>query len=448
MRFIWLGLFLIFPLFSFSQESEKALIFAPDIHFRTFWMSTTYPDDFKDDYALGASLNLGGKLTYRENFKFHIGYRTFANIWSSDISSPDPLTGQGNRYETGLFDLLDTEDKFFGKLETFSIEYSNSKWGAKAGRMGINSDWINAQDGRLSPTAVEGLNAWFLPTEKWKITVWGIGRMGVRGSSSWFDIGETVSIYPVGRSVDGKSSKYFGNTESDWIGIWEINHKLKGGELNFSQTLVQNISSTYWSRWERNWLVDGKKDKTLLGLQAGFQHGIGKGGNSDLSLGYKDPKDKNWAISGRIGYSSPKWITHLNYTKVGGSGRWLSPREWGKDAWYTFVPRERNEGFEDVDAVVSYAEYRFSKNQFQVYAHLGYHWLSDIGDAAANKYAFPSYRQINLGLKYKPEFVKNLDFHLLIMNKEALGDPVLTPNQRYNKVEMIHINAIANWRLN
>lgn len=448
MRFIWLGFFLILPLLSFSQESEKALIFAPDIHFRTFWMSTTYPDDFKDDYALGASLNLGGKITYRENFKFHIGYRSFANIWSSDISAPDPLTGQSNRYETGLFDLLDTEDKFFGKLETFSFEYSNSKWGAKVGRMGINSDWVNAQDGRLSPTAAEGLNAWFSPTEKWKIKLWGIGRMSVRGSSSWFDIGETVGIYPVGRNADGKSSKYFGNTDSDWIGIWEVNHKLKYGEINFSQTLVQNVSSTYWGRWERNWLIEGSKEKILLGFQAGFQHGLGEGGNEDTSMAYKNPKDQNWAISGRIGYSNPNWTTHLNYTKVGGIGRWLSPREWGKDAWYTFIPRERNEGFEEVDAIVGYAEYRFPKNQFQIYAHLGYHWLSGIGDAAANKYAFPSYRQINLGMKYKPEFVKNLDFHLLMMNKEALGDMVLTPNQRYNKVEMIHINAIVNWRLN
>ncbi len=448
MRFIWLGLFLILPFFSFSQESDKALIFTPEIHFRTFWMSTTYPDDFKDDYALGASLNLGGKLTYRENLKFHVGYRFFANVWSSDISSPDPLSGQSNRYETGLFDLLNTQDKFFGKLETISIEYSNSKWGAKAGRMGFNSDWVNAQDGRLSPTAVEGVTVWFLPTEKWKINVWGIGRMSVRGSSSWFDIGETIGIYPVGRNMEGKPSQYFGNTESDWIGIWEINHKLKSGELNFSQTLVQNISNTFWSRWERNWLIEGKKDKILLGLQAGYQHGIGEGGNADLTMSYKDPQDKNWALSGRIGYSSPKWVTHLNFSKLGGTGRWLSPREWGKDAWYTFVPRERNEGFENVDAIVAYAEYRFPKNQIQVYAHLGYHWLSDIDNAAANKYAFPSYRQINLGLKYKPESVKNLDFHLLVMNKEALEDPVLTPNQRYNKVEMIHINLIVNWRLN
>ncbi len=448
MRFIWLSFFLILPQLSFSQESEKVLIFTPDIHFRTFWMSTTYPEEFKDGYALGASLNMGGKITYHENFKFHIGYRTFANIWSSDISVPDSITGQSNRYETGLFDLLDPENRFFGKLETFSFEYSNSKWGAKLGRMGINSDWVNAQDGRLSPTAVEGLNMLFLPSDKWKIKLWGIRRMSIRGSSSWFDIGETVGIYPVGRNTDGKPSQYFGNTESDWIGIWEVNHKVKNGELNFSQTLVQNISSTYWGRWERNWLINGNKDKILLGLQAGFQHGMGEGGNADPSLEYKDPKDQNWAISGRIGYSNQNWTTHLNFTKVGGIGRWLSPREWGKDAWYTFIPRERNEGFEEVNAVVGYAEYRFPKNQFQIYAHLGFHWLSEIGDEVANKYAFPSYRQINLGLKFKPEFVKNPDFHLLMMNKEALGDPVLTPNQRYNKVEMIHINVVVNWKLN
>jgi hypothetical protein len=211
---------------------------------------------------------------------------------------------------------------------------------------------------------------------------------------------------------------------------------------------VQNISSTYWGRWERNWPIEDGKDKILLGLQAGFQHGIGEGGNPDPMLAYKVPNDQNWAFSGRIGYSNSNWTTHLNFTKVGGNGRWLSPREWGKDAWYTFIPRERNEGFEEVDAIVAYAEYRFPKNQFQIYAHVGFHWLSDIENAPANKYVFPSYRQINLGLKYKPESIENLDFHVLLMNKEALAEQILTPNQRYNKVEMIHLNAIMNWRLN
>ena len=446
MRLFWFSLFLILPSLGFSQESEKAIKILPDVHFRSFWMSTSYPSDFRDDYALGATLNLGAKIHYREHLKFQIGYRSFANMVSSEISASDPFSGQLNRYETGLFDLLNPQDRFFGKLETLSIEYTKSKWGVKLGRMGINTDWINAQDGRLSPTAVEGVQFWLAPSSSWKINLHGLTRMSIRGSSSWADIGENVGIYPVGRTVAGKPAQYFGNTVSDWIGIWEIDHRTNVMDLHFSQTLVHNISSTYWGRLEKN-LPIREKEKILLGFQTGFQHGIGSGGNEDPVFQYKDPKDQNWAVSGRVGYSNSRWITHLNYTKVGGKGRWLSPREWGKDAWYTFIPRERNEGFEKVDAIVGYLEYKFPKNKIDLYAHLGFHYLSDLDDVAGNKYAFPSYRQLNIGAKYKPAKIKNLDFHLLLMNKESLEKWSLSPNQRYNKVEMVHVNVIVNWRL-
>lgn len=444
------SLIVIFSLVSahvFSQETEKKITIKPDVQYRSFWMSTRYPSDFKNDYALGVTLNLGAQISYRNELKFHIGYRSFANLISSDISIFDPFSNQPNRYELGLFDLLNPTDRVFGKLETFSIEYTQSKWGAKLGRMGINTDWINAQDGRLSPTAVEGIYAWIEPSSKLKINLHGLSRMSIRGSSSWSDIGETVGIYPVGRTVAGNPAQYFGNTASDWIGILEIDYQKKSLGLHFSQTLVNNISSTYWGRIEKEIAVQ-ENEIFLIGFQTGFQHGIGLGGNENSVFQYKNPKDKNWVVSGRVGYSNSRWVSHLNYSQVGGNGRWLSPREWGKDAWYTFIPRERNEGFGEINAFTGYLEHRFPANKMILFAHIGYHYLSDLDDLANNKYAFPSYRQVNLGVKYKSMKVKDLDFTILIMNKESLEKTPLLANQRYNKVEMIHLNLIVNWRLN
>ncbi|MDG1278010.1 MAG: hypothetical protein P8O16_12070 [Algoriphagus sp.] len=439
-------LLLVFlPLFGFAQQEEKGIILSPDLHFRTFWMSTNYPSDFKNDFALGSSLNLGAKARVQK-FEFQVGYRVFANLWSSDLASPDPLTGQPNRYEAGLFDLLNPRDKFFGKLETLSISYQRSNWGASLGRMGINSSWINAQDGRLSPTAIEGLHTWFSTSDDWKFDVWAISRISIRGSSEWFGVGESMGILPVGRDINGKPAAYFGNTDSDWIGIFELSRKWKILSASFSNTLVENVSNTAWVSADRNF---EKKNVTwITGIQAGYQIGIGDGGNPDLALAYKNPKDKNWAISGRFGWKKGLWTSHLSYTRVGGDGRWLSPREWGKDAWYTFIPRERNEGYQSLDAVTGYIERQFINQRLIAYLNVGFHWLPDLDYAIANKYNFPSYRQINLGLKYKPENIKGLDFHLIVMNKEALGKEQLKPNQRYNKVEMIHFNLIGNWRFN
>jgi len=97
---------------------------------------------------------------------------------------------------------------------------------------------------------------------------------------------------------------------------------------------------------------------------------------------------------------------------------------------------------------VGYGEYKFEKIPLQLYAHVGVHWLPDTQNAAANKYNFPSYRQVNLGLKYQPQKVKNLDFQLIFVSKEPLDSKELSPNQIYNKVEMIHFNGILNWRWN
>jgi hypothetical protein len=138
----------------------------------------------------------------------------------------------------------------------------------------------------------------------------------------------------------------------------------------------------------------------------------------------------------------------LNFTHLGGNGRWLSPREWGKDAWYTFIPRERNEGFSSLNAWTVYVEYGFPEIGLTPYLHFGLHFLPDIDLVEANKYNFPSYQQINLGLKYKPKAIEKLSIHAIIMNKEQLQKSDLKPNQRYNKVGMIHANLILNWSLN
>ena len=178
-----------------------------------------------------------------------------------------------------------------------------------------------------------------------------------------------------------------------------------------------------------------------------MQHGLGDGGNADSQKQYKEPSDLNFAVSAKLNWKKGPWETQLSATQVGGKGRWLSPREWGKDAWYTFIPRERNEGFETVTAAVGYLSYRFEEVGIQVYTFAGIHILPDPQDAAANKYNFPSYRQHNLGLRYVPKNLKNLDFQLILVVKEPLTNQKLSTVQQYNKVNLLHFNGLINWKL-
>jgi hypothetical protein len=312
--------------------------------------------------------------------------------------------------------------------------------------MTIQSDWVNAQDGRLSPTVVEGVHAWVAPATNWKLSGWAINRMNVRGSKDWLSVGETLGLFPQGRNPFGKPAAYLGNTASPWLGILELEGKMKGGRsLRFSNTYAANVFATYWATYEKS------SKKTMgtwtSGIQAGMQHGLGEGGNVDPLKQYKNSSDLNFAVSAKLNWKKGPWETQLSATQVGGKGRWLSPREWGKDAWYTFIPRERNEGFETVTAGVGYISYRFEEAGMQVYTYAGIHILPDPLDAAANKYNFPSYRQHNFGLRYVPKKLKNLDFHLILVVKEPLTNQNLSTVQQYNKVDLLHFNGIINWKL-
>jgi hypothetical protein len=431
-----------------TDEKEKKAVFQPELSFRNFWMNTDYPNEtLRSDYALGLTSLIGGKLTLQKKWEIQAGYRVFGNAFSSDFWLPDPITGQVNRYESGLFNVLEPQDRFFGRVELLSLGYSQPNFGVKVGKMGIQSDWVNAQDGRLSSTVVEGIQAWYSPKPNLKITAWGINRMNIRGSKDWLPVGETVGLFPQGRSPLGKASAYFGNTTSPWLGIWELEGKMKGGKmLRFSQTYAANLFSTYWATFEKT--SKNSHGTWTSGIQGGLQHGVGNGGNSLIELQYKNPKDLNFAVSAKLNWKKGAWETQLSATQVGGKGRWLSPREWGKDAWYTFIPRERNEGFETATAVVGYVSYRFENLPLNLYSYSGLHFLPSTQDADANKYNFPSYRQHNIGLRYTPKKLKNLDFHLILMVKEPLTSKKLLPVQQYNKVDLWHFNGLINWKLN
>lgn len=430
-----------------TDEKEKKAVFQPELSFRSFWMNTAYPNEtFRSDHALGLTSLVGGKLTLQKKWEIQAGYRVFGNAFSSEFWLPDPVTGQANRYETGLFNVLASQDRFFGRLELLSLGFIQPNFGVKVGKMGIQSDWVNAQDGRLSPTVVEGIQAWYSPKPNWKITAWAINRMNIRGSKDWMPVGETVGLFPQGRSPLGKASAYFGNTTSPWLGIWELEGKMKGGKmLRFSQTYAANLFSTYWATFEKTF--KNSHGTWTSGIQGGLQHGVGDGGNSLIELQYKNPKDLNFAVSTKLNWKKGAWETQLSATQVGGKGRWLSPREWGKDAWYTFIPRERNEGFETVTAVVGYVSYRFQNLPLNLYSYSGLHFLPSTQDAAANKYNFPSYRQHNIGLRYTPKKLKNLDFHLILMVKEPLERKNIPLVQQYNKVDLRHFNGLINWKL-
>ncbi|EKB51129.1 hypothetical protein [Cecembia lonarensis] len=438
---------------NFAQETEPVNNKAKppisgEIGLRSFWMSTSYWEDFKGDFALGQSAYLQLKTQSYKGFSAIGRYTVFGNAWSSDLLARDPITQNFNRYEVGLFDVLNPDDRFFGKLEEFQLRYQSEKFEAAIGRMDINTPFINPQDGRLSPTFVEGIRINFKPDPKNSFSADIIGRMSPRSTSGWFDIGETIGIYPVGQSEMGMPSKYQGNTASDFFTVLDWQHHFdKGVQLQVNHTYVDNISSTYLTQAVKDWNISNSNNKLLTGLQLTFQHGIGEGGNPEPERRFKNPDDANVVISGRLGIKNPRSLLFFNYTRIDGSGRFLNPREWGRDPFFTFIPRERNEGYNQVNAFTTYYQRNLPEKGLQFYGFAGLHFLPDPANAELNKYAFPSYAQANLGSRYSPGWANGLDLHFILMSKINLKSGEMRPQWIYNKVNMIHVNLMVNYKI-
>ena len=416
---------------------------------RSFWMSTSYWEDFKDDYALGQSAFLQLKTREFHGFSLVGRYAVIGNSWSSDLTGRDPVSGNFNRYEVGLFDVTNTSNKFFGRLEEFQLLYQTTKFTATVGKMLVNTPFVNPQDGRLSPTFVEGFSLGFKPDGKNQFSADLITRISPRSTSGWYRVGESIGLYPVGQSVLGKPSGYIGNTSSQFVSILDWKHKVTPEMvIQVNHTFVENISSTLLGQVNNDWKLEGSETKLVTGLQFILQHGVGDGGNPDPLKQYKDPDDLNFVFSGRIGLKNPKMIWYANYTRIDGSGRFLSPREWGRDTFFTFIPRERNEGYNQVDALTVYYQRNFLKSGIQVYGNAGLHFLPDPSRVEINKYGFPSYAQLNIGSKYAPVgWGKGLDFHLILMNKINMRSGEIKPQWIYNKVNMVHVNFIMNYTI-
>ncbi len=451
-------IFLIFSTFlcfqSIAQDSDTLRNKSKNpiqgtIGIRSFWMSTSYWEDFKGDFALGQSAYLQLKTKEYKGFSVIGRYSVFGNVWSSDLLERDPATQNFNRYEVGLFDVNNPSDRFFGKIEELQIRYNAPKFNVIAGRMDINTPFINPQDGRLSPTFVEGVRLDLKPDKKNQFSAQFIGRMSPRSTSGWFDIGETIGMYPVGQSEFGGPSNYKGNTKSSFFTVANWQHRMDSDiQIQLNHTYVNNISSTVFTQAIKDWKMVNNDKKFVTGLQFVVQNGIGEGGSSDPEKRFKNPDDLNFVLGGRIGVKSPRSIWWLNYTHIGGRGRFLNPREWGRDPFFTFIPRERNEGFNQVNAFTTYYQRNLPEKGFQFYGFAGLHFLPDPSNPELNKFAFPSYAQANLGGKYTPmSWGKGLDFHMILMSKLNLKSGEIKPLWIYNKVNMVHVNFIVNYTI-
>ena len=122
------------------------------------------------------------------------------------------------------------------------------------------------------------------------------------------------------------------------------------------------------------------------------------------------------------------------------------PREWGREPFFTFMPRERNEGFGDVHAIMGKVNYNIPKIRIKTSLSGGYYKLPDVKNYRLNKYGVPSYTQVNADVRYAfNKVLKGLEAQLLVVGKLNSGETYNNKKFEFNKVNMVLYNFVLNY---
>ena len=148
----------------------------------------------------------------------------------------------------------------------------------------------------------------------------------------------------------------------------------------------------------------------------------------------------------KAGWENRLWETSINYNRITADGRYLMPREWGREPFFTFLPRERNEGFGDVHAIMCKVNYQFAEIPLKTTLAAGYYQLPDVKNTRLNKYGLPSYTQMNADVRYAfRNFLKGLEGQLLVVGKWKKGETYYNKKYEINKVNMMLYNFVLNY---
>lgn len=411
--------------------------------FRSFVMGTVN-DGLPTDHhaqAFGGSLGFASQRWHGLQFRMSGGY-TF-DLWSSDLTTPDPITGQANRYEIGLFDATDPrKDNQLAYLQLFQLNYRSrdDHTVVTFGRQELNTPFINAQDGRMHPTLAEGL--WLSRRNKHvRLEAGYLYSISPRSTAGWYTAERSIGLYPTGTDVFGKPSRYAGRTTTAGIAMvgaqWRTSPKVT---ITGWDMLTNNVSNTAMLQVERG----TRDDRWMAGAMVIRQDRMGTGGNTNDSLAYFQ-SDAAMVLSARVRMNLGRFRWQANFTRITADGRYLMPREWGREPFYTFLPRERNEGAGDVHAATVNLIWR-TKSGFRVQADAGRYWLPPVSNARLNKYAMPSYYQfgINTQYQFKGDW-QGLAVQLLQLVKLAAPGAVHTTKQAYSKVDLYHGEFIVSY---
>ncbi len=387
---------------------------------RNYYMNTFNKGELKDFTALATGGHLKYSYEFTRNLSVTGAVYASVNTGLQDLQIPDPATGKLSRYEEGLFNRLDLDQKFLFVAGELFARYRLKAHELKLGRMKLISPLINPQDGRMIPTFVQGFQYSLRPSKNGLFEAGIFNEIAPRSTGGFYNIGESIGTYATGRNWSGEPAEYAGNTISDFLITAHANFRLIDKvNIDLWNYYAENIFNT--SYLHPTWTID---EKLSLELEWLHQEQVDNGGNSLEELRYFREKSSD-VLGARVSYKFPKASLSLSYDRILPHGQFIFPREWGREFLFSFQKRERSEGTADNHALVVYYQQVFPiavlQTEIRSILSVGHQWKPSVLNARLNKYAMPDYTQVNLDLFLDLKKWKQLKPEILLVGKFANG---------------------------
>jgi len=410
-------------------------------------MSTRQFHQQMNAHAQAISLMLKYTSPVYKHFQTGISGAWIQSLYTSDLGFQDPVTGARNRYEIGLFDQAHYRYKpSLFRAEELYIRYTSHAFSVITGRYALDIPFINEQDGRMRPTLVQGVSAVGNLHSKWKMDAGWLNAVLPRGTMHWMHFPASTGVYAAGKARTGLG---LSNTDSfTSSGVLYASLQFQP-TTNFqaealSQTFAGVMHHSYLQvRWGN---IEADSGKFMLAMRVIRQDAIHSADAVDHVSRFIESGQNAWILSSRIARRWKRHLFMLNHTRITVQGKFLMPREWGREPFYTFIPRERLEGAGNVHAISFVYENRPMSKHWFVSLAISSVKMPSVYDTRLNTYGIGSYlhSKCEVGMYPIPK-KQNWELRLLLIHKYPLGPQIPQIQHMVNKVRLLHLTITLNY---
>lgn len=406
-------------------------------HIRNFFMTTVNRGDLTNYYTNAT----GGAIGFTTgNYKgFEIGVKgifTF-KTFGSDLGLEDPITGANAKWEYELYDVLNQGNfNDLDRLEELFIRYRFGNSYVSYGKLETEyTPLLNHSDGRMKPFAHRGFWGFLYLNPQHTINIGLLDGVSPRSTTEWFDLEEGIGLFFNGFQPNGERANYHEIYPVNGIGVINYNYKIKNFNLAIYDVLIDKLHNTVWT--EANYVYDGFN----LGLQYVYQTPMNFSEGLAYENRYIQPDENGQVISSQLGWGNNRFNFAFAYTHAFDTGRFLFPKELGRDRFFTSIPRSRLEGLGAANVYTLKGEFLLPRPDLHFGVELQQVKGTTPGDFHFNKYNVDESMQINTHLTYAVKgFLEGLSFDLLwvyLENKNTRDAESIFNKSNFNQLNLV-----------